>query len=284
MNGAHDRARGALRLAAAAWCLHALAAAAGCRSPQVGDTRADGAAAAGPRAAHPQQKGAPQNGEPDARAGPAAGDAEPEGPSCRVPDVDVPRTPECDQDGVYPECKWSVPDPGPDGHYEIWRYTRPHARWGRPALVALVLATAAEYARETGGEKVVVGDLDAPGDRHKTHDRGVDVDLYLPSRMARDNLGKGRTRDNYAGKCPSYVRKSRERVLLLARILASCTGGRLRIYYNDEPVIDRFLAWFDERGLSTPFESAMMKHNALHLFHFHVTVPEDLEVPAGPHP
>lgn len=195
---------------------------------------------------------------------------------CMLPDVLIPTSEGCDEHSGYPQCKWAVPDVQ-EGPYRIWRYTTPTHRWGRPALVTLVLATAREYHRLTG-EPVTVGDLDAPGNRHQTHDRGVDVDLYLPGRMATENMGKGRYEDNYRGQSPSYVDKCRQRVGLLARILATCSDGDIRIYYNDEPVIDSFRDWFEEQGLVTSFDAPMVPHNKLHLFHFHVTVAEDLHV------
>ncbi len=213
-----------------------------------------------------------------------ASDTEPPlGPrACFVPDVEIDRTEGCDTNEPYPGCRWALPDPPEQGAtYEIWRYSGHGARWGRPALVSLVLAAAHRYADETGGERITVGDLDAPGERHRTHDRGVDVDLYLPAHMATKNMGKSVFVDNYAGKDAGEVQKSRDRVLLLARILAQCASGRLRIYYNDPPVIESFLSWFEDQGLSTPFGAPMVPHNELHLFHFHVTIPDDLEIVPG---
>ena len=70
----------------------------------------------------------------------------------------------------------------------------------------------------------------------------------------------------------------RQRVEELARILATCTEGRLRIYYNDEVVRERFHRWFDEKGYESPFGRPMQQHNRLHEFHFHVTIADDMEV------
>jgi len=200
------------------------------------------------------------------------------GYACEVPPVEIPRSDGCGAGEPYPACRWQVPDPEPGGAYEIWRYTTAQSRWGRPALVALVLAASREYASRHPGETVTLGDLDATGTRHKTHSSGVDVDLYLPGMMAMENMGKSRWVDNYGGQSRSYVEKCRDRVLDLARILAGCAGGRIRIYYNDPPVIEAFLAWFGEQGLVTPFSAVMEPHNELHLFHFHATIAEDLEV------
>ena len=218
--------------------------------------------------------------EPEPRPAPP----EPEPPAaqagfaCTVPDVEIPRSEGCAGGEPYPSCRWKIPDPGPESGFAIWRNTTDAHRWARASLVSLVLAAADEYARLHPGEPLTIGDLDAPGDRHRTHSSGVDVDLYLPGRMATENKGKGRWVDNYGDRSRSYVDKSRARVLDLAKILARCTGGRIRIFYNDPPVIDSFLSWFAEQGLETPFKAAMAKHNELHLFHFHVTIPEDLEV------
>jgi hypothetical protein len=220
--------------------------------------------------------------EPEPEPGPAA--ARPGGYACEVPAVEIPRSEGCEAHEPYPACKWKIPDPEPGGPYAIWRYTTSQNRWGRPALVTLALAAAREYASLHPGEPVTLGDLDAPGDRHRTHASGVDVDLYLPGRMARENMGKSRWEDNYAGQSKSYVHKCRDRVLDLAKILAACANGRIRIYYNDPPVIEAFLDWFGKQGLVTPFAAAMEPHNELHLFHFHATIPEDLEVLAAAGP
>lgn len=198
--------------------------------------------------------------------------------ACVVPRIAIPRSAGCENAEPYPSCRWKVPDPGPGSAFVIWRNTRSANRWARPALVSLVLAAARQYASLHPDEPLTLGDLDAPGDRHKTHARGVDADLYLPGRMATENEGKSRWVDNYANRSSSYVEKSRARVLDLARILATCAGGRIRIFYNDPPVVEAFLAWFGAQGLETPFDAAMAPHNELHLFHFHVTIPADLEV------
>jgi len=198
--------------------------------------------------------------------------------ACLVPDVPIQRSAGCDGGG-YPGCRWKLPEAGEAGKlYGTWRYTTESHRWGRPALVALVLATAREYALLHPGETITVGDLDAPGPRHATHASGVDADIYLPGRMAAENTGKGHVEDGYAGRPSSFVDECRGRVLDLARILATCTGGRIRIFYNDPPLESAFLDWFAEQGYETPFEAAMTPHNDLHRFHFHVTIPEDLPV------
>lgn len=199
--------------------------------------------------------------------------------ACRLPELEIPRTEGCASNEPYPGCKWQIPDPGAqDPAYAIWRYTTPSNRWGRPALVALALSSAHAYHELHPKEPVTIGDLDAPGDRHKTHAQGVDVDMYLPGRMAAENMGLGRYPDNYKARSASFVRKCRGRVLELAKILAACTQGRVRIYYNDPKVLAPFLEWFGKQGLTTPFEAPMMPHNELHRFHFHVTIPEDLPV------
>ena len=141
----------------------------------------------------------------------------------------------------------------------------------------LLLATAREYSQHYPGERLDIGDLDAHGDRHNTHDRGVDVDLYLPGMMLADNAGGGSYPNNYRGREPLHVRSMQARVETLARILAQCSEGRLRIYYNDRAVVQRFNAWFEETGLRSPFGAPMQLHNDLHKFHFHVTVPADFE-------
>jgi len=82
--------------------------------------------------------------------------------------------------------------------------------------------------------------------------------------------------DNYAHRSPDEVAALRERVTDLAHILATCTRGRLRIYYNDPEVLTPFLAWFEAHHYVSDVGPAMTMHNRLHRFHFHVTVPEDL--------
>jgi hypothetical protein len=146
------------------------------------------------------------------------------------------------------------------------------------------MAAAREYQRRWPGEHLTIGDLDAAGPRHQTHDRGVDVDLYLEQAMLDVNAGPHAITDNYVGRSPEEVASMRARVTDLAHILATCARGRLRIYYNDPEVITPFLAWFEAHGFVSDVGPAMMMHNRLHRFHFHMTVPEDLPAisAAGP--
>lgn len=196
---------------------------------------------------------------------------------CVQPALEIPRAPACSEGRGYPRCRWQLPDESAsNGLYRIWRNTIPEHRWARPGLVSLVLATAAEYARRWPGEQLVIGDLDAPGPRHQTHDRGVDVDLYLVDAMMTRNEGRGRYVDNYRFRSRSEVQALRARVMDLARILAVCANGQIRIYYNDPEIIGPFREWFDARGLRSSVGLPMQRHNRLHEFHFHMTVPEDL--------
>lgn len=197
--------------------------------------------------------------------------------ACILPDLPITRDPRCDEGASYPACRWELPDTAvANGLYVVWRSTTPDHRWARPGLVTLVMAAAREYQRRWPGEHLTVGDLDAPGPRHQTHNRGVDVDLYLETAMLDVNLGRRRYEDNYANRSAAEVALLRERVMDLARILATCSGGRLRIYYNDPEIITPFRAWFDAHGLVSDVGPAMLMHNRLHRFHFHMTVPEDL--------
>ena len=201
--------------------------------------------------------------------------------ACRVPEVEVERTAACDDGLPYPACKWRLPRPHRAGRtYAIWRNTAEEHLWGRAALVAVVLGVAGEYARHYPGEVLAIGDLDAPGPRHETHDAGVDVDLYLPGVMEVENIGGGAYAENYGGLDRLARQTQRARVLTLARIVATCTQGRVRIYYNDDDVRRRFQSWFDGAGLASPFGRPMQQHNDLHRFHFHVTIPKDLSLPA----
>jgi len=165
------------------------------------------------------------------------------------------------------------------GLYTRWRNTIDEHTWGRPALVGVLLATAYAFRARFPQQELLIGDLDAPGPRHVTHKTGVDVDLYLPNTLLVENLGARRYRPNYRTMSNVNIEHARHRVEALARILAVCTEGRLRIYYNDTTVRDRFHEWFDARGLVTPFGRPMQRHNALHDFHFHVSIGEDTPVP-----
>jgi len=230
---------------------------------------------------HAPVPAAPRPDQPSPERGPPAVEVPPapeEHYVCRMPSVRVEGTEGCRAGLPYPDCKWRVPDPrSAHNLYAIWRNTTDQRRSGRPALVSLILTVAAEYARRYPGEILAIGDLDAEGPRHETHRNGQDVDLYLPGMMEVENLGGGEYEDNYAKLFPLSQRMIRARVEELARILAVCTNGALRIYYNDPPVIERFQRWYDERGYSSPFGQPMQSHNDLHRFHFHVTVPEDME-------
>lgn len=202
--------------------------------------------------------------------------------ACRVPPIPIPRPRECVRGEGYPACKWQMPAaPLSDGRYRRWRNTIVEHWWGRPSLVTFILASMAEFDRLHPDQVVAVGDLDAPGPRHQTHDRGVDVDLYVLGALLTENAGGGRYPSNYEGKSEAEVEALRVRVLDLAKVLAACANGAVRIYYNDEVVLERFHAWYDAQGFApNPFGRPMQRHNALHDFHFHVTIPEDLPVHA----
>jgi hypothetical protein len=204
---------------------------------------------------------------------------DPDAYACSVPRADVAPADACADGADYPACTWRIPDANdPRAYHGIWRNTVAEHRRGRPALVALLLATSTEYARRFPGERVVIGDLDAPGPRHETHEHGVDADLYLTGAMEVENLPGNELVENYL-TLPDLFRHTRQgRVQALARALAACSGGRLRILYNDVTVRRAFLAWYRERDLDTPFGAPIRAHNDLHRFHFHVTVPEDLDV------
>lgn len=199
--------------------------------------------------------------------------------ACLQPDLPIPAEDGCDEGRPYPACRWQLPDPREvsASYYRIWRNTTPEHRWARPGLVSLILAAAREYAARWPEEQLIVGDLDAPGPRHQTHDRGVDVDLYLPDAMIARNDGGGRYPDNYEGRPAEEVALLRARVMDLARILASCSRGQLRIYYNDPEIVDAFVAWTEEQGMASSVGPPMTMHNRLHRFHFHMTVAEDIE-------
>lgn len=243
-------------------------------APRAGTRRVE------PDAGQPSDAGSPYALEPGRFSSDGAILAPPssEAFQCRMPRLDVPHEPACDDGAPYPACRWQLPDAEASGGlYRIWRNTTPEHRWARPGLVSLVLAAAREYAMRWPGEQLTIGDLDAPGPRHQTHDHGVDVDLYLEHAMAdRNEAGRPRI-DNYHGLSRRAVRLHRARVLDLAKILARCANGRIRIYYADREVVDAFRAWFAGEGLVSDVSAqAMQMHNDLHRFHFHLTVAEDL--------
>jgi hypothetical protein len=224
---------------------------------------------------------------------PAITNPEPEVPppappyECRRPPIAIRRTAACRAGQPYPACRWQMPMPRETGRavadgeplYSMWRNTVEDRWWGRPALVGVLVAAAREFRRVHPEQALAVGDLDAIGPRHKTHDRGVDVDLYLPGAMVQENEGAGAMPWNYWDEDPRRIEDLRWRVEELARILATCTEGRLRIYYNDPVVEQRFHAWFREQGYRSPFGEPMQPHNELHQFHFHVTLADDVAPP-----
>lgn len=182
----------------------------------------------------------------------------------------------CAEGAGYPRCRWQLPEPGPSDGYRIWRNTTPEHRWARPGLVAMLLRVTATFRKAYPDVLLTIGDLDAPGPRHQTHDRGVDVDVYLEDSMIARNDGGGLYPDNYLGKSEEQVASLRHRVMTLGQALALCSHGDLRIYYNDQVVVDEFRHWFAQQGLTTSFSFAMLPHNELHRFHFHVRVAETL--------
>ena len=211
--------------------------------------------------------------------------ADPDPIRCAPPMRGYRATHGCTATDRYPYCRWYLRRPRPSDPWRIWRNTTEDHRYGRPALVALILAAAEEYSRRWPGERLTVGDLDAPGPRHATHRRGVDVDLYLPHAMWERNELGGNYVDNYEDLAPEAVEDLRARVIDLARILATCADGRIRIYYNDAPVVERFEQWFEAAGLASDVGLPMEPHNDLHRFHFHLTIADDLsplEAPAPP--
>jgi len=197
---------------------------------------------------------------------------------CEVPAGIVIPQEGCEDGAVYPACRWMLPDASDANDvYRVWRNTTPEHRWAQPALIALVIAVAADHARRWPGEIVTIGDLDAPGPRHQTHDLGHDVDLYLENALMETNIGGGHYIDNYVGRPSPVVRMLRARVLDLAKNLATCSGGRLRIYYNDPEILTPFLSWFEEHSLVSDVGPAMVEHNRLHRFHFHMTIADGME-------
>lgn len=197
--------------------------------------------------------------------------------ACLMPEVLIPEEPGCAAGEPYPACRWQLPEEDAASDlYRIWRNTVPEHRWAQPGLVSLVMAVARDHAHRWPGEILTIGDLDAPGPRHQTHDLGHDVDLYLENALMETNIGGGNYIDTYAGRPSPVVRMLRARVLDLAQNLATCSLGRLRIYYNDPEIIAPFLQWFGERGLVSDVGPAMVEHNRLHRFHFHMTVGDGL--------
>lgn len=216
-------------------------------------------------------------GEPPADESDEPEVAEPAAHACSVPAIPIPRPSQC-ADESYPACKWQLPHATlAEGRYRRWRNTIVEHHWGRPALVSWILASLDRYHQEFPEQPIAVGDLDAPGPRHVTHDRGVDVDLYALGAMMVENAGGGRYPNNFEGKSDEEIDDLRRRVEALARALATCSDGQLRIYYNDDVVKERFHSWYDEQGFEeSEFGRPMQGHNHLHDFHFHVTIPEDL--------
>ncbi|QQR89389.1 MAG: hypothetical protein IPJ88_14455 [Myxococcales bacterium] len=189
--------------------------------------------------------------------------------SCEMPELDIPKTEACNLGRVYPECKWQIPEQEQaEGLYVLWERTPPAERWGSPTLVKLALKAAYAYTKAYPGERLTVGDLDAPPDQHKTHNRGMDMDLYLRGSMLSTVEGGG----NYRSRSTFEQRMLRARVFDLAKILAQCAQGQIRIYYNDEVVMRWFNPWFWARGWRPPFGQAMVAHNHSHDYHMHVTV------------
>ena len=210
--------------------------------------------------------------------------------ACEVPALAIPRPSACERSGAYPWCKWRLPDdPVSRRYYRRWRNTLQEHSWGRPALVSLVLATAAEYQALHPDQPLRIGDLDAPGPRHESHSHGVDVDLYLPGAMMTDSLGARQYVPTYRTLDAMRIAALRQRVYDLARVLATCADGDIRIFYNDPIVRERFLSWYRGQGYHSSFGAPMQEHNELHEFHFHVTVRSSMsplpladDAPPGP--
>ena len=119
------------------------------------------------------------------------------------------------------------------------------------------------------GERLTLGDMDSEAAQHETHNQGTDVDVYLPGRLMAEEDGD----DNYRNLSAFHVRMLRARAFDLAKIMASCSAGKVRIYYNDPVVIAWFRAWYRKRGWRSYFPTPINTHNDSHRFHFHVSIP-----------
>ena len=151
--------------------------------------------------------------------------------------------------------------PFADAQYDRWRNTVDKHTWGSAELVQSTVNAIALFKQWHPEQRVRVGDLDAPGPRHRYHRTGVDVDLYLPGAMRVESKGARRYENNYDDQPPSHIEAMQTRVTDLARALALCTDGKLRIFYNDPIVIERFTTWFNEQGYTPPPKGPMQPHN-----------------------
>ena len=205
---------------------------------------------------------------------PATGDRRPvTSAGCPSVPIDPPQSPACTEEKGYPACIWQMPTTASVDHiYRKWRNTQLKHWWGSPKLVQTIVNSIALYKTWHPNQDVRVGDLDAPGPRHRYHRKGVDVDLYLPGAMRIENHGARRYTNNHDGKNPTQVTELQQRVTDLARALTLCAGPDTRIFYNDPKVIEEFNEWHQAQGNKTSFEAPMKKHNKLHEFHFHFTL------------
>ena len=106
----------------------------------------------------------------------------------------------------------------------------PDADWGKPSLVNIIISSSKQWT-EAGKPKLYVGDLSkqcaaAPG--HKSHKKGIDVDLQIPGHMMK-------VHEKDKGLNKNYSADDKQMMIDYAKILINC--GATRIGYEDPDVI-----------------------------------------------
>jgi hypothetical protein len=193
---------------------------------------------------------------------------------CPLPDLPVRTSAGCASGEAYPACRWQIPpEPEAKGLYKIWWRTPPEELWGSGRLVQLILSSLMMYRQRYGDDEIYVGDLDAPGSKHMSHREGVDADIYLLRWMEWIQVKDAKYVDNMKWRTEVSRKLAREKVSHLAKSFATCSGGKLQIFYNDPYVVGSVNEWFEAQGHTSPLGPLMVSHNDTHHDHFHIRLP-----------
>ncbi len=137
--------------------------------------------------------------------------------------------------------------PAANGIYTFNGGTPAGSQCGSKTLVDLVYGVAQTWAQSHPNNKLVVGDLNAPG--HLSHRNGIDVDIYTTGRLAADVSG------------------DRNASIELGKLFVD-SGLIQVIYFNDTAVQAAVNAYAVSKGLP----SSLMQSWPNHDNHFHVRI------------
>ena len=147
-----------------------------------------------------------------------------------------------------------MPEAQPAGIYIFSGGTPANSRCGSKELIGTIYTVAQQWAKTYPGSSLIVGDLNAPSG-HKSHKKGVDVDITVTDRSAA-NVGGDRQKSIQLGKW------------------FMDTGIIKYIFYNDTAVQQEVNAY--ARANNKP---GVMQYEDGHATHFHVRIADQFVQP-----